>query len=390
MKIIHICLASSFTEGMSYQENLLAEENLKAGHEVTVITNCSLYENGTLIDTNPEDRYLRNGIRLIRIKYKKIIGNFISRKVRKTPDLMPLLNTLKPDVIMFHGLASWELVNICKYKKRNPKVLLFGDSHADNNNSGSNIFSKYFLHKLFYRILIKNTQDCFDKLFYISLEAKDFLIKMYKIPEDNLEFLPLGGKILSINTKLNYRKELNTKFSWTEKDIVLTHSGKMDHKKKTLQLIKNFKKIDNLNLKLLLIGTFNEDIRVQIEELVNSDERIIYLGWKHSDDLIKYIAASDLYVQPGSQSATMQNALCVGTPVLIEDVRSHEPYKKGNAFVIRSTNEMEKIFNEISKNKNVLKKMSNCAYEIAEDILDYKKLAERITLKEAQKLSEKV
>ena len=104
----------------------------------------------------------------------------------------------------------------------------------------------------------------------------------------------------------------------------------------------------------------------------------MYLGWKNSEELIKYIAASDLYLQPGSQSATMQNALCAGTPVLIENVKSHEAYMSGNAFIINNYEDMEIVFAKICEDPSVLKKMSERVYDLAVNNLDYKKLAERI------------
>jgi hypothetical protein len=39
MKIVHICLACFYVEGMGYQENLLPKYHVKQGHQVTVLTN---------------------------------------------------------------------------------------------------------------------------------------------------------------------------------------------------------------------------------------------------------------------------------------------------------------------------------------------------------------
>ena len=38
MKIVHVCLACFYVEGMGYQENILPKEHSEAGHSVTVIT----------------------------------------------------------------------------------------------------------------------------------------------------------------------------------------------------------------------------------------------------------------------------------------------------------------------------------------------------------------
>lgn len=379
MKILHICLASAYTEGMTYQDNLLSTENNKAGHSVTIISDCHKYENGHMVSTTSEDKILSDGTRLIRLEYDQIINSFISRKVRKVSKLYDLIDQISPNVIMFHNLSGWELLSVARYKKYNPNIKLYLDSHTDKNNSGTNWLSLNILHKFFYRSIIRKTFHYFDKVFYISYEARDFLKEVYNIPEDILEFYPLGGTIINESDKNKYKKEKRDELGIPPEDILLSHSGKMDDKKRTFEIIDNFSKIPNQNIKLILIGVFSEDVERKVMPLIKEDKRIKFLGWKNSKELIKYIAASDLYLQPGSQSATMQNALCAGTPVLFKNVKSHEAYMAGNAFVIDSCDEMKLIFEENCRNPSLLEEMSKKAYELARRLLDYKVLADRIT-----------
>ncbi|MFV0267748.1 MAG: glycosyltransferase [Draconibacterium sp.] len=379
MTIVHICLSSSYTYGMGYQDNLLVKYNLLAGHKVIVISNNAKYENGKLTETEEEDTILEDGSRLIRLKYDRIINSYLSSKIRKTKRLKKLLGTLSPGIIMFHGTASWELLTMAKYKQKNKNTKLYIDSHTDLNNSAKNWVSYFFLHKLFYRYLTRKALPYCEKLFYISEETGIFLKKAYGVPEPFLEFLPLGGEIMDKESKTIVRKEMRDKLNLTEQDILFCHSGKMDVKKKTYELIKIFTKTKQHNFKLLLIGTFTKDIEKQVAPLIKIDDRIIYLGWKTSGELKKYIAATDLYLQPGSQSATMQNALCVGTPVLIDNVPSHQIYNKGNAFLIDDCHEINNIFRRIADAPELLDHMSGIAYELAMEILDYKKLAQKIT-----------
>lgn len=48
LKIIHVCLASHYTEGMTYQDNQLADQNAADGHEVVVISDCCRYSGNAL------------------------------------------------------------------------------------------------------------------------------------------------------------------------------------------------------------------------------------------------------------------------------------------------------------------------------------------------------
>lgn len=50
MKILHIGLASHYTENMIYQDNILFELNAKDGHDVTFISDALIFKNGELIE----------------------------------------------------------------------------------------------------------------------------------------------------------------------------------------------------------------------------------------------------------------------------------------------------------------------------------------------------
>ena len=61
MKIAHIGLAAFYTEGMTYQDNQLAEQNARDGHQVMYISNAAKYENGVIVETGYEDTVLESG-----------------------------------------------------------------------------------------------------------------------------------------------------------------------------------------------------------------------------------------------------------------------------------------------------------------------------------------
>lgn len=380
MKIVHLGLIGPFNEDMSYQGNMLPRENKKAGHDVTIIANCFKWEKDCIIETEEEDRILNDGIRLIRLKFKNYLNKTISEKIRRVNALFHILETIKPDSILMHDLQTVEILTLTNFKKKYPNTKIYADSHTDQYNSANSWISLKILHKTIYRHIISYNLKTFEKIFYISYDVKDFLNNIYKIPEQNLEFFPLGGTVISKNEKFKIREGIRKKLSISDSCLIFIHSGKMDKKKKTIELIEIFKKTKNSNFRLLLIGTFEESIKDSIFKLISGDSRIIYLGWKSSEELIEHIAASDLYLQPGSQSATMQNALCVGTPVLFENVKSHKAYMDGNAFAIDNIFEIKEILTDIENDPCILSRKSNNAFKLANDMLDYSKLATRITI----------
>lgn len=378
MKILHICLASSFTEGMSYQDNLLTEQNAKDGHDVTIISDCHKYTNGKMIYTPPEDIMLSNGVHLIRLEYKKIINDFISGKIRCVPQLYNIIVEENPDIILFHGVAGWELLTVAKYKKRHPHTRLFLDSHEDFNNSGTNLLSRIIQYKLFNKYLVKKVLPYVEKILCVAYECYDFLKQLYGVPEEKLEFYPLGGVIFDNQIREQKRDRIRKELAIEDDDILLIHSGKMDRLKRTESLLKAFTSLQNNRLKLILIGSMEEESKGDLEKIIISDNRIRFLGWRNANELMDFLCAGDLYVQPGSQSATMQNALCCGCAVAIYPHKSHKFLLKDNAFYISTAEDMIDIFNKILKDRNILKEMQKKDFSIAKEVLDYRNLAKRL------------
>lgn len=363
---------------MTYQDNQLANQNAEDGHTVTVISDCFKFEKSQLIKVPEEDKILKNGVRLIRVEYDSIIHPQISSRIRKVNKLYEIIENIKPDVILFHGVAGYEMLTVAKYKKRNPNIKLYIDSHEDLHNSGTFWLSMTFQYKIFNRYIVNKIKNEVDKFLYISYESKDFLKKMYKLEDDKLEFYPLGGNVIDESIKKKFSQEIRNKHGYSRNDILILHSGKLTPHKKTKELIIAFKKVINPCLKLIIVGAIPEGNYHTLNKLIQSDKRINFIGWKSSSELIKYLCAADLYFQPGTQSATMQNAICCGTPVALAPYTSHKPYIKDNGYYVETIKDYTSVLEEVSKKPETLRYMSEKSYEIAREILDYRLLAERL------------
>ena len=71
---------------------------------------------------------------------------FLTNKIRKMDGLYEMIEKFSPDVILFHGTSSVEILTAAKYKKDHPNVKLYMDSHADFYTSGTNFISRKILH----------------------------------------------------------------------------------------------------------------------------------------------------------------------------------------------------------------------------------------------------
>jgi len=83
-------------------------------------------------------------------------------------------------------------------------------------------------------------------------------------------------------------------------------------------------------------------------------------------------------MQPGSQSSTSLTAICCGLPILLYPSVSYKKMFDTNVFWAKDKSEIKEALEKIVENPNILENMSKRSYEIAKDILDYKKLSARL------------
>ena len=379
MKIANCCLSNFYIDGWNYQENVLSKRNTDDGNEVRILASTETYiDNARLGYVSPSSYFTEHGIPITRLPYKRIINHFVSSKLRAYVGLMRELTEFSPDVIFFHGLAAWALLTVARYKKKYPSVKLYTDSHEDFNNSARTFLSKNILYRLFYCTVLKKAYPQIDKIFYISLETKDFINQLYGLPDDKLEFYPLGGIIFDEDMRNNAKQKIREELKLSPEDVLFVHSGKLDKLKRTEELLRAFSAVQSPSLKLIIIGSIPDDMKQILLPLIEADNRVEFIGWKSSNELLEYLCACDLYLQPGSQSATMQNAICCGAPVMLYPHKSHMSYLDGNGWFVKTVEDMIRVFETIKGKKGILAQMSQNSQKVACELIDYKVLAERL------------
>lgn len=379
MKIAHIGLACFFTEGMTYQDNYLSHYNALDGNEVLFVSNAAKYENGAVVSTGYEDERLPDGVRLVRLPYVHVLNGFVSDKFRKVKGLYALLEDFAPDVILSHDLSYWSVLDVIRYKKAHPAVKLYADTHTAYNNSGTNWLSLHVLHRGLYRYLTKKAFPYLEKYFYISDECRQFSHEVYDIPNEKMAFYPLGGTLLSDEEYAAVRAKRRAELGLGETDRLYIHSGKLDALKRSDELFRAFSAVDDPHAVLAVIGSIPEERKSILLPLMAADKRIRYLGWKTGEELQEYLCAADLYCQPGSQSATMQNALCRYCPVMLYPHPSHTAdYDRGEVLWVKTQADMEMVFRSLAADPARLKPLRENAEKIAREVLDYRKLAARL------------
>jgi len=380
MRILHLMISCFYVEGYSYQENLLPKIHKDNGNNVEIIASTESFKNN-LVHTfvQPGSFINEHGIKVTRLPYLfTFLPKQVNRKIRVYKNLFKTISAFNPEIIMFHGLAAGDLYRVSKYCFKN-RIKLYVDSHEDHHNSGTNFLSNFFLHRLYYRIIIKLSLPYIVKVLSISHETTNFIVRNYKIPLKNVFDFPLGGELISEEIKSSNRLEIIAKHNLNPSSILFLHSGKFDSKKKTFSLIDTFVKFNDSRFILLLAGQF-DDISSEYFKRKYNKNNIILLGWLNSDNLTKYLSGSDMYLQPGSQSATMQKSLCCFTPTAVFPHPSYVHLLSNYMPYIKNEAELYNLFFSISNNQLNFNQLIQNAVKIASEKLDYKELAKIIEI----------
>lgn len=377
MKILFIGLASHYTEGMTYQDNMLAQQCIKDGHEIYYIADTKCYCNGRLVKVE-EEKKVSEGVHLYRVEYDFIINRFFSEKLCGCKKIYKILEQITPDILFLHGSNTIAVREITKYLKRNPKVKFFVDSHADYYTSGKNLLSRMVLHRVIYRVTVNRCLKYTDKLFCISVNCMKFAEKMYRIPKNRLEFYPLGGEVFDEEVLNERRLLIRKKYNWSDTDVIFLQAGKIDAAKCLLESLNEFVKFSCSNWKYIVVGRLDTEIESRLKKLQNYDARIIYLGWKNGQDVLDCLTGCDVYLQPGKVSALAQNAICMGAAVALRNFGDYKVIMNDNGWLLDQPEDVYQVFRDILEAKVDLKILQKKSYKRAQELLSYKKRTERL------------
>jgi 1,2-diacylglycerol 3-alpha-glucosyltransferase len=379
MKIVHLCLSCFYVDGFAYQENQLVAQHVADGHEVTVIASTDSFDaNKRPCNVEPADYLGTDSAQVIRLPYRRIGPHGLAAKIRAYPGVKSILERLSPDVILFHGLCAWEMLTVARYVNQHPNVLLYADCHEDFNNSARTPLSKWGLHFCFYRPILRHCLPAIRKVLCISQASIGFAQQMYGISPTHLEFYPLGGMVFDDDAYTATRAATRASQGWTEFTTVFMQTGKLDRAKRLVDSLLAFTAIPGTHLRFVIAGLIMPDVESEVRPLIVADWRIQELGWVDSARLRDLLCAADVYVQPGSQSATMQMSLCCRCPVVLADVPSHRVFVDSNGVLVIDAAGLARALAELALAPDQLSQMSARSAAIAARLLDYRKLAKRL------------
>lgn len=320
MKVVHLCLGGSLTDGWSYQDNLLPKYHRKMGYEVTVIASRWAHKNNSSFYKFPkQDYFLDDGIHMIRLEIKN--KDTIKNRFKKYEHVYESIEKESPDILFVHGCQYLDIRNVVRYAKKNPKVIIYVDNHADYSNSASNFISQKILHGIIWKKCAKSIEP-YTKKFYGVLPARvDFLKNVYKIPEEKIELLVMGAddeKIMTASKKEATKIEIRRKYGIAEQDFLIVTGGKIDlAKTQTLLLMEAVRKIPNSKIRLVVFGSVVPELQDKVNELADG-KKVQYIGWLNTDESYPVFSAADLVAFPGRHSVFWEQVAGQGIPMLVK------------------------------------------------------------------------
>ena len=387
MKILHVCTSGEYTEGFSYQDNLLTKYMVKQGWDVYLIASPLAYdENGKTVWLPVPKSYInQDGVKVTRLPYKKPVK--VCRKLRRMEGFYEKLEEISPDVIYIHLPQTTDSGVVIKYLKKHPKVKLYCDNHADFSNSATNWVSLNILHKGLWKFYFQRLNR-YAEVFYGVLPARvEFLKNVYGLPANRCELLVMGGddELVLAADKPESKKAIREKYGVRPDDFLIITGGKIDPwKTQTLLLMQAVKNITDPRVKLLVFGSVSDDLMPKVKELADG-EKIQYIGWVKADDSYQYFAAAELVVFPGRHSVFWGQVAAQGIPMLCKWWEgTNDIDLGGNIHFLRkdSTEEIQGKIQALLDDPDLYQKMKKVAVEKGMKEYSYADIARRAVKQE--------
>lgn len=320
MKITHVCLCGPFSDGFSYQENLLPKYHKKLGYEVSIITSKWAWGNDGQLKKVDKNCY-KNEYE-IRVRRLDIVNDKpISYRFRKFKNLYDTLVEEQPDVLFVHGVAFLDIEVIRTYVKQHQGIKLIIDNHADLNNSAKNFISKNILHGIIWKCHAKRVEP-YTSVFYGVLPARvDFLVDMYGLPKGKCQLLVMGAddELVEQALRPNVREEKRQEYNVSNDEIVIVAGGKIDQNKpQVLILMQAINQMQNEKIRLLVFGSVATELKGEFDKQLS--EKVKYIGWKQSSEIYAEFAGADIVAFPGLHSVLWEQAVGMGKPCVFKKI----------------------------------------------------------------------
>ncbi len=233
-------------------------------------------------------------------------------------EIIKELSKNKFDIILINGWMS--LTNLLTFLKNVPIIL-----KAENPLTQELLKPKWKIKikKRIFSFLFKKIKA----FLYIGEENKEFY-KFYGVPEEKLFFSPYAVDnerfIESYQVLKNKKGGLKKKMKISPKNIVILFCGKLIPKKRPLDLLFAYEKVEIPNKSLIFIG--EGELKKEIQRYVKERKlKDVYItGFVNQKELPEYYIIGDIFVLPSGMGETwglvVNEAMCFKLPIIVSDI----------------------------------------------------------------------
>ncbi len=341
--------------GVSISLRVLATELRKLGHEVYIITNC--HENA-----EDEEFVVRQAGYTLPMKGMKEykVSKVTCKKVRA-------IGTLNLDLVHCHTEFTMGRLGRRVAKKYHlPIVHTYHTMYEDYVHFITKTLVKPL--RLVSKWYSKSFANSSDEVIFPTIKVKRTFDR-YGFDKDS-HIIPTGiylDKFRRINYKKEDLLELRRSLGFNDDDFVMLFLGRMSREKSILDLVREFAKIDNQNVKLLLAGGGPD---VELFEKLASElgilDRVKFTGMIPPTEVGKYYHISDLFVNfsiTETQGLTYIEALACGLPLLVKYDDNLEGVIKQaiNGYSFTDNSEFVTLFERIYNNPVIFNEITTNA-----------------------------
>lgn len=393
MKIFMLC--DFYAPSLSYQENALAREYRRAGHEVMVATSTTEsvfdYVNDRYDPARPASRDVAEGIHIARLPYRINLLN----RVRLFARLDALLGEFRPDMIFVHDIM-FNLGDCVRHARRHAGVRLVLDCHADYSNSAKNRLSLLVLHRGLRKRVLMRALPHLDAIYPIVPASLRFLHEVYSVPLQRMTLLPLGSdqQLATALQREDAGAALRRQLGFGGDEVVFVSGGKIAPAKRIDTLIAAFGSLPDPQLRLVIVGDAaaeDRDYLARCRVAAAADARVRFTGWLDTEALHRHLAMADAAVFAASQSIVWQQAIGMGCPLILGEPRAGAGGDQDATYLNRGDNiifappgadgdaaaPLAAAMHRLAGDRALRAQMAQAAAKIGREFLDWRRIAEQ-------------
>jgi glycosyltransferase involved in cell wall biosynthesis len=381
MKIVHVC--NYFFPWRGYQEFYLVREQIRMGHDVTVLTSNHrwprdypmLAEEGASFYM-PTGYQEENGIPTVRFHATEPIRRRLFMR-----GISAWIQKLQPDWVLAHGYLV-PTTFYATYAKKNCSFQLIVDDHMIPSASDGNFIKKQ-MRNLVSQVAKRTLLSHIDDMVAIAAGTVDWLCERNFVPREHIHYIPLGVDVDHFTPDSQAGSTYREHTQIPQDAFVFSTTGRLAEVKKIEVFIDALGALSqqHSNLWMLIVGGGDETYVQTLQQRAHT------LGIKASwhskvsqDQLPAVFNAADVLVWPADCTISHFEAMSCGKPIIIgENPAASDRIEGGNGLevAVGDVSAMVAAMQRIYQDDQLCQEMGEIARRVTVDKYSWRRHAQR-------------